>query len=158
MRAQARDGGMVPEQVWDAPDILELELFSGRATGGAMPLVWAHAEYAKLVRSLHAGGVFDMPQAPYERYVRRRHACVSAIWAPHSRVRLLAEGCLLRVQTPGPARVLWTVDGRVGEHDVVSRDASLGCWIADLDTTRLPAGPGGRVAPPQGGKAAPRRS
>jgi glucoamylase len=140
MRAQASDGGMLPEQVWDGPDIPARELFSGRATGGAMPLVWAHAEYAKLVRSLHDGRVFDMPQAPYERYVRRRHACVSAIWAPHSRVRLLGEGCLLRVQTPGPARVLWTVDGRAGEHDVVSRDTGLDLWIADLDTTRLRPG------------------
>jgi glucoamylase len=37
-----------------------------------MPLVWAHAEYAKLVRSLHDGRVFDMPQQAYERYVRGR--------------------------------------------------------------------------------------
>jgi glucoamylase len=140
MRAQASDGGMLPEQVWDGPDIPARELFNGRATGSAMPLVWAHAEYAKLVRSLYDGRVFDMPQAPYERYVRRRHGCVAALWAPHSRVRLIGEGCLLRVQTPGPVRVLWTVDGRVGEHDVVSRDTTLGCWIADLDTTRLPAG------------------
>ena len=70
MRAQASDGGMLPEQVWDGADIPERELFNGRPTGSAMPLVWAHAEYAKLVRSLHDGRVFDMPQQPYERYVR----------------------------------------------------------------------------------------
>jgi glucoamylase len=71
MRAQASDGGMLPEQVWDGPDIPARELKNGRASGGAMPLVWAHAEYAKLVRSLHDGRVFDMPQQPYERYLRR---------------------------------------------------------------------------------------
>jgi glucoamylase len=70
MRAQASDGGMLPEQVWDGPDIPERELFNGRPSGSAMPLVWAHAEYAKLVRSLHEGRVFDMPQQAYERYVR----------------------------------------------------------------------------------------
>ncbi|MDQ6633551.1 MAG: glycoside hydrolase family 15 protein [Gemmatimonadota bacterium] len=140
MRAQASDGGMLPEQVWDGADVPARELSNGRATGSAMPLVWAHAEYAKLVRSLYDGRVFDMPQAPYERYVRRRHACAAALWAAHSRARLLNEGCLLRVQTPHPARVLWTVDGRVGEHDVLSRDTTLGFWIADLDTTRLPVG------------------
>ena len=70
MRAQASDGGMLPEQVWDGADIPSRELYNGRATGGAMPLVWAHAEYAKLVRSLHDGRVFDMPQQAYERYVR----------------------------------------------------------------------------------------
>jgi glucoamylase len=72
MRAQASDGGMLPEQVWDGQDIPERELFNGRPSGGAMPLVWAHAEYAKLVRSLHDGRVFDMPQQGYERYVRGR--------------------------------------------------------------------------------------
>lgn len=72
MRAQASDGGMLPEQVWDGPDIPERELFNGRPSGSAMPLVWAHAEYAKLVRSLHDGRVFDMPQQAYERYVRGR--------------------------------------------------------------------------------------
>ena len=70
MRAQASDGGMLPEQVWDSADVPERELFNGRPSGAAMPLVWAHAEYAKLVRSLHDGRVFDMPQQAYERYVR----------------------------------------------------------------------------------------
>jgi glucoamylase len=140
MRAQASDGGMLPEQVWDGPDIPELELQNGRATGSAMPLAWAHAEYAKLVRSLYDGRVFDMPQQPYERYVRRRYACTVALWAPHSRVLLLNEGCMLRVQTTGPTRVLWTVDDTPGEHDVSPRDTSLGFWIADLDTAHLPAG------------------
>ena len=72
MRAQASDGGMLPEQVWDGSDIPERELYNGRPSGSAMPLVWAHAEYAKLVRSLHDGRVFDMPQQAYERYVRGR--------------------------------------------------------------------------------------
>jgi len=72
MRAQASDGGMLPEQVWDGADIPERELYNGRPSGSAMPLVWAHAEYAKLVRSLHDGRVFDMPQQAYERYVRGR--------------------------------------------------------------------------------------
>ena len=69
MRAQASDGGMLPEQVWDAADIPDLELFNGRPTGSAMPLVWAHAEYAKLVRSLHDGRIFDLPHQAHSRYV-----------------------------------------------------------------------------------------
>jgi glucoamylase len=84
--------------------------------------------------------VFDMPQQPYERYLRRRHTCTVALWAPHSQLLLLNEGCMLRVQTTGPTRVLWTVDAIPGEHDVSPRDTSLGFWIADLDTAHLPAG------------------
>ena len=35
-----------------------------------MPLVWAHAEYIKLLRSLRDGRVFDTPPQPVERYQR----------------------------------------------------------------------------------------
>jgi glucoamylase len=77
MRAQASDGGMLPEQIWDREDVPQNQLINGRASGGAMPLSWAHAEYAKLVRSLRDGRVFDMPNQAYERYVR--HAAATAI-------------------------------------------------------------------------------
>ena len=140
MRAQASDGGMLPEQVWDGPDLPECELVNGRATGGAMPLVWAHAEYAKLVRSLHDGRVFDMPQQPYERYVRVRRSATFAVWAPHHRWSTLCEGCVLRIQTPDRATVRWRA-GAAAERDVVTRDTTLpGVWIADLDTAALDVG------------------
>jgi glucoamylase len=57
----ANEGGLLPEQVWDSPDIPERELHFGRPSGSAMPLVWAHAEYLKLRRSLRDGRLFDLP-------------------------------------------------------------------------------------------------
>jgi glucoamylase len=60
--------GLIPEQVWDNDDIPERELFRGKASGSAMPLVWAHAEHVKLLRSLKDGRVFDMPPEPAQRY------------------------------------------------------------------------------------------
>src|SRR5262249_29607328 len=41
---------LIPEQVWDGPPISDVELFPGKPTGSACPLVWAHAEYVKLRR------------------------------------------------------------------------------------------------------------
>ncbi len=139
MRAQASDGGMLPEQVWDGPDLPEFELVNGRATGSAMPLVWAHAEYAKLVRSLHDGRVFDMPQQPYERYVRQRIGCDLTIWAPHCRARHMAVGNRLRIHSPVDVSIRWSVNG--GDIlEMPSRDTTMGVWVADLDTERLPVG------------------
>ena len=141
MRAQASDGGMLPEQVWDGPDMPELELENGRATGGAMPLVWAHAEYAKLVRSLHDGRVFDMPQQPYERYVRLKQAVETSVWAPHCHVRTLPAGRRLRVQTSAEFRVEWWFAGDEGHvREVESQSTRLGLWIADLDSAAAPVG------------------
>ncbi len=61
-------GFLIPEQIWDAPDIPATELFLGKPSGSAMPLVWAHSEYIKLCRSLQDGKVFDMPPQTVQRY------------------------------------------------------------------------------------------
>ena len=139
MRAQASDGGMLPEQVWDGPDLPEFELVNGRATGGAMPLVWAHAEYAKLVRSLHDGRIFDMPQQPYERYVRGRTGCDVTLWAAHCRAPSMPVGNRLRIQTPGEVVVRWVANGSA-RVEVRGRDTKVGAWLVDLDTGLLPVG------------------
>jgi glucoamylase len=41
--------GLIPEQVWDAPDLPGHFLRMGKPSGSAMPLVWAHAEFLKLL-------------------------------------------------------------------------------------------------------------
>ena len=139
MRAQASDGGMLPEQVWDGPDVPERELVNGRATGGAMPLVWAHAEYAKLVRSLHDGRVFDMPQQPYERYIRSKAGTNTTVWSPHCRSTRVPAGSVLRIQTPAASRVEWSVgEGEV--HEATSRATALGVWLAEIDTGGIAPG------------------
>ncbi len=75
MEAQSSDGGFIPEQVWDAGDIVERELFNGKPSGSAMPLMWAHAEYINCFRSLRDGRVFDMPPQTVQRYlVEKRSA------------------------------------------------------------------------------------
>lgn len=78
MESFAGDGCLLPEQVWDSADIPEHGLFLGRPTGSAMPLVWAHAEYVKLLRSLRDGRVFDMPPQTVQRYLHSDPAAVSS--------------------------------------------------------------------------------
>ncbi|MEO6992640.1 MAG: glucan 1,4-alpha-glucosidase, partial [Lacunisphaera sp.] len=51
MASFANEAGLIPEQVWDSPDLPDHGLHLGRPSGSAMPLVWAHAEYLKLERS-----------------------------------------------------------------------------------------------------------
>ena len=64
---------MLPEQIWDAPDMPELGLsWADHRRGHA--LVWAHAEYVKLLRSVTDGQVFDRISAVAERYAGRTDA------------------------------------------------------------------------------------
>jgi glucoamylase len=51
--------GLLTEQVWDGPDRPEMHMCLGKPTTAAMPLMWAHAEYIKLLRSIKDGRVFE---------------------------------------------------------------------------------------------------
>ena len=141
MRAQTSDGGMLPEQIWDADDLPDRELYNGRPTGGAMPLVWAHAEYVKLVRSLREGVVFDMPDLPYDRYVRRKLQSEHAIWSAANKTGVMRAGRTLRIQTNHPVLVHWSSDRWQTTHDTTAREVgALRIWIADLATNALRGG------------------
>ncbi|WDR02668.1 glycoside hydrolase family 15 protein [Devosia algicola] len=42
-------GGLIPEQVWDSEPLPDRGLMPGKPSGSAMPLVWAHGEFLKLL-------------------------------------------------------------------------------------------------------------
>ena len=141
MEAFAGDSGLLPEQVWDAADIPERELRAGDATGSARPLVWAHAEYLKLRRSIRDGAVFDQPPQTIERYLRAgAPASPRVVWRINNRIRTMAAGKVLRIETPWPVTVRWGVGERTGARDAESIDTGLGVWLTDLDTAGQPAG------------------
>lgn len=140
MEAFANEGGMLPEQLWDAPDIPERALFFGRPSGSAMPLVWAHAEYLKLRRSLREGRVYDMPPQPFERYVLRRTSSPFAIWRFNQKCRAIPRGKTLRIETLAPAVVRWSADAWRSVRESATRPSGLGVHIVDLSTAGLPAG------------------
>jgi glucoamylase len=140
MEAFANEGGMISEQVWDSPDIPERGLFFGRPSGSAMPLVWAHAEYVKLCRSLSEGRVFDMPPQPVKRYLVEKTNSFYALWGFNLKTRNMEAGKILRLQVPTPAVVHWSIDGWATVHDTEMQDTTLGLYIADLPTERLPRG------------------
>jgi glucoamylase len=136
----ASEGHLIPEQVWDAPDILERELIIGRPSGSAMPLVWAHAEHVKLLRSLANGCVFDMPPQPRQRYQIDRVGSCHSVWRFNHKCRYMAAGQILRIELAAVASVHWSADGWQTVHDTPSRNSGFGVHLADLDTAKLPAG------------------
>ncbi len=138
MEAFANEGGLISEQIWDSSDIPERELFCGRPSGSAMPLVWAHAEYIKLRRSLHEGRVFDMPPQPVQRYQKDQTGSSYATWRFNHKRRTISTGDVLRLEVTAPAVVHWSSDGWQTIHDARMQDTGLGMYIADLPTQDLP--------------------
>lgn len=140
LEAFANEGGLFPEQIWNAPDIPELELFDGRPSGSAMPLVWAHAEHIKLRRSLQEGRVYDMPPQAVQRYQVERIGSPFVIWRFNHKCLSMPAGRKLRVELPRPAVVHWSFDNWDTVHDAETRDSGLGLYLADLPTDKLTTG------------------
>lgn len=140
MEAFANEGDMIPEQIWDSPDIVEQELFSGRPSGAAMPLVWAHAEYVKLRRSLADGQVFDLPPQTAQRYLQKRVPSPYSVWRFNHKCRTIGAGQTLRIDVLAPARVRWTAESWQTVDDAETHSTGLGTHIVDLPTAELQAG------------------
>lgn len=138
--AQTSPGGLIPEQVWDAADVPDKELCSGKPSGSAMPLVWAHAEYIKLLRSLHSGHVFDTPSQPVQRYQTDNVTSPFAIWRMNQKCRVMPAGKLLRIELLAPALIHWSSDNWLTTHNLRATDTTLGIYVADLPTKELQQG------------------
>ena len=132
--------GLFPEQIWDAQDLPDRELFSGRPTGSAMPLVWAHAEYLKLLRSLRDGRVYDMPPQTVERYITVKTEVLCLVWRFNHKIRSLPAGKILRIETLSPAVIRWSPDEWNTSQDIRTSDTGLGIHSADLATGSLTEG------------------
>ncbi|MBO0889028.1 glucan 1,4-alpha-glucosidase, partial [Candidatus Bathyarchaeota archaeon] len=137
MEAQASPGGLIPEQVWDAEDIPSRGLHNGRPSGSAMPLVWAHAEYIKLTRSIRDGKVFDMPPQTVARYQKSKTCSKIGSWRFNQKIRTVPEGKSLRIETLAPAVVHWSLNDWKTTADSKTIDTGLGLHYVDLPSNKL---------------------
>jgi glucoamylase len=131
---------LLPEQVWDADDIPALELFRGKPTGSACPLVWAHSEYVKLRRSLRDGKIFDQPPQTVQRYLVEKPVRQVFGWRFNNKTRSVPRHKILRIVLLTPALVHWSIDDWKSSHDNDTRDTGLGIYTLDLPTASLPGG------------------
>jgi glucoamylase len=140
LEASASSGGLLPEQIWDSADIPERELFLGRPSGSAMPLVWAHAEHIKLLRSLRDGEIFDMSRHTFERYVKNQPAPAPVTWRFKSKIDRIAKGRVLRFDLTEPAVLHWSTDNWVTVTDNHTDATGLKTYIWDIATERFEQG------------------
>ena len=107
-------GKLLPEQVWDEADRPERHLRYGKPAGSAVPLLWAHAEYLKLLRSAVDGRVFDRIQPVYERYATpegkaRVHKTIE-IYTLKRPIQRMMAGATLRILNGERFDIVWTTD------------------------------------------------
>jgi glucoamylase len=131
-------GGMLPEQVWDYEDMPAEGLFLGRSAGSAQPLVWAHAEYLKLLRSAADGRVFDRISVVEERYAvapgKRTFTSKIEIFQANRPVSTITAGLSLRVVDQAHFRIVYTVDDWATTLVVHSHSIGYPGFVADIPT------------------------
>src|SRR5581483_4895457 len=140
MELTTEGGRLLPEQVWDVADIPTRELFAGKPTGSACPLVWAHSEYIKLRRSLSEGKIFDQPPQTVRRYIVEKKQSSCFAWRLNNKCRSIPQGKILRVILYRAALVHWSFDGWQTSIDTQTSDTGLGTHVADLPSDKLVSG------------------
>lgn len=136
----ASSGGMLPEQIWDEPDKDGLVL--GGPAGSAMPLVWAHSEYLKLLRSAADGRVFDCIPLVEHRYAHRNHppSHIEVFKVLRRQIRHMPSGKTLRITSAERFQVTWTLDEWRTTQVLDSTQMGYAGSFADLPTQPGQAG------------------
>jgi glucoamylase len=129
--------GLLPEQVWDVEAIPELKLFPGRPTGSAMPLVWAHAEFLKLLVARERGRPLELLDAVWDRYGGRRPSATMWHWRGASPVNHLPADRSLVIESGSPFSLHYGLDGWQGVQDRQSRPLGLGMHGVVLEVDSL---------------------
>jgi glucoamylase len=125
--------GLMPEQIWDGPDLPSSYLRFGGPTDAAMPLLWAHSEYVKLHRSSADGRVFDLVEPAYDRYVRRNgDRKTLEVWKSNRQVQIVSPGMLLRIQANSPFLLHWTSDDWQHSEDTRSQGTAIDIEFVDI--------------------------
>ncbi len=138
MESCASVGGMLPEQVWDREDLPAEGMYFGKSAGSAQPLVWAHAEYLKLLRSVVDGRVFDRISVVEERYgvpsEKRSFASTVEIFQLARPVTSIFAGLTLRIVDRGKFQVRFTTDNWANCTTLEATHVGLAGSFLDIPT------------------------
>jgi glucoamylase len=132
----ASSGQLLPEQVWDGANLPDSSMRLGQPAGSAVPLVWAHAEYLKLLRSAVDGKVFDRIDPVYERYCepegRRQTRGDLEIYSRLRPIQKIGAGKTLRILDGKRFEVVWSADDWQTTHTTASRGLGSAGNSADI--------------------------
>jgi glucoamylase len=131
-------GGMLPEQVWDYADMPEQGLYFGRSAGSAQPLVWAHAEYLKLLKSVTTGQVFDRIAVVADRYAvpadQRTFKSQLEIFQLSRPIAFVVAGSTLRIMDQARFHLVYTTDNWATRTELDARYVGRPGAFLDIPT------------------------
>jgi glucan 1,4-alpha-glucosidase len=138
MRLQAMQGGasgvgLIPEQVWESPDLAaspfgsdpttaSIGFRNGGAAGSASPLTWSAAQYVRLMRDLAAGTILEQPADTANRYLAHQQGQTSlTVTAPANNSAVTGTTPAVTVTVTGTSVAGNTVDVAATNTDTNSQ-------------------------------------
>ncbi|HTN63367.1 MAG TPA: glycoside hydrolase family 15 protein, partial [Devosia sp.] len=103
-------GGLIPEQIWDADPIPSAGLRPGHPSGSAMPLVWAHAEFIKLLAAQANGRPVELLDGVESRYGGQVPAAARWHWREASPFTTMPAGRALLIECTTPFALMLGFD------------------------------------------------
>jgi glucoamylase len=134
----ASAGGLLPEQVWDSVALPEKGLFPGRPSGSAMPLLWSHAEFLKLLIARADGRPLELLTV-VESHFREPEACRPTVrhWRSDVPVNRVTSGLSLAIEDSRPFTLHWGHDGWQSVQDREADAAPFGLWVVQITADEL---------------------
>jgi glucoamylase len=139
----ASSGGLLPEQVWDAAPIPELGLAPGRPSGSAMPLLWTHAEFLKLLIAREQRRPIELLAVVEQRYAASAAsqfaARVAAAWHWRNEVPVLTHetGRALLIEDREAFTLHFGFDGWQHADERAALAQPFGLWAVRLSAAEL---------------------
>jgi glucoamylase len=132
-------GGLLPEQVWDAAPIPARGLAPGHPSGSAMPLLWTHAEYLKLLVARDRGKPIELLKAIEDRYSAKPPSAHTWHWRAEAPFPRLARGRSLAIEHRGPFVLRYGFDGWQSPAERTAVCAPFGLWNVAFHPEELEA-------------------
>ncbi len=104
-------GGLIPEQVWDGTPVPDRGLEPGKPSGSAMPLVWAHAEFLKLLAARQQSRPIEALAEVERRYRAQAPHATTWHWRQSEPFDCLPPGRALLIESPVPFLLHHGFDG-----------------------------------------------
>jgi glucoamylase len=147
MQKFATAGGLIPEQVWELPDLpaspfgtdpttASIGFVNGAAAGSAAPLTWSAASYVRLARDLADGTLVDRPRATYDRYVAHTQGTTAlTVAAPADQSAVLGSPVTVS-GTSTPGNVVYVAATNTDANSATTRASTpvgaSGSWSVDV--------------------------
>jgi glucoamylase len=117
--------GLIPEQVWDTAPIPDRGLAPGKPSGSAMPLVWAHAEFLKLLAARQDGRPVELLASVERRYHAQRPTAATWHWRLSEPFSVLPPDRVLLIECVEPFRLHFGFEGWRDIADLSSEPQGL---------------------------------